>query len=398
MSATLLTPISECPQSLRPVHVLTLTPFYPSFEDETRGCFVAEPLELTERLGVRNTVFAVQPFYRSRVNVSASAPPAHWMRWFSLPSGFGLPSSGVFLFAKLLKKIRELRLSTPIDLIHAHGALPCGHAAALVSRELGIPFVVTVHGLDAFSANQVKGLVGMWAGRVSRHVYQLARRVVCVSEKVRQQVANSLSNFTSTTVIHNGVDEKLFYQDDKAELSNTVLSVGNLIPTKGHALLLRAFLEIAQQFPEFVLKIIGEGPELSRLRKLVTNLNLVHKVDFIGHQSRQEVAQAMQQCTIFALPSSYEGLGCAYLEAMSTGKPVIGCSGQGIEDVISHGVNGWLVRPNDKSELVAALSSLLANVQLRRRLGNAARQTILQNFTLEHQSDRLSRVYRESAA
>jgi glycosyltransferase involved in cell wall biosynthesis len=228
-------------------------------------------------------------------------------------------------------------------------------------------------------------------------VYQSARSVICVSEKVRQQVANGLSNFTNTTVIHNGVDPELFCPDDKPELSNAVLSVGNLIPIKGHALLLRAFSEITAQFPEFVLEIIGEGPELPSLRKLVTNLNLAHKVHFLGRRSRQEVAQAMRQCAMFALPSSYEGLGCVYLEAMSTGKPVIGCSGEGIEDVISHGVNGWLVRPNDKSELTAALSSLLTNVQLRRRLGNAARNTILKSFTLEHQADRLSRVYRESA-
>jgi glycosyltransferase involved in cell wall biosynthesis len=88
-------------------------------------------------------------------------------------------------------------------------------------------------------------------------------------------------------------------------------------------------------------------------------------------------------------------LGCVYLEAMATGKTVIGCRDQGVEDVVAHGKNGWLIRPGNLEELVSALTLLLSSAQLRRRLGRAARETILQNFTLEHQAVQLNRVYRE---
>jgi teichuronic acid biosynthesis glycosyltransferase TuaC len=397
MIASLPVPISQYPQSLKLVHVLTLTPFYPSRENETQGCFVAEPIAWTERLGVRNTVFAVQPFYRDRATVTANAPTAKWLPFFSLPSGLGLSSSGAFLFAKLLRKLRELHRSSPVDVIHAHGALPCGHAAALLSRELDIPFVITVHGLDAFSTNQVKGIAGKWSHRVSRLIYQSARNVICVSEKVREQVDEGTSNHANTTVVHNGVDAKLFCPAEVVYASNTILSVGNLILVKGHASLLRAFSRVSEQFPQFVLEIIGEGPELSNLRTLAISLNLAGKVHFLGRQSRREVAEAMQRCAIFALPSSYEGLGCAYLEAMAAGKPVIGCKDQGIEDVIRHGVNGWLVRPGNLEEMASALTFLLSNAELRDRIGFTARQTILQNFTFEYQANQLNRIYREPA-
>jgi glycosyltransferase involved in cell wall biosynthesis len=346
---------------------------------------------------VRNTVFAVQPFYRDRATATANAPTAKWLPFFSLPSGLGLSSSGAFLFAKLLRKLRELHRSSPVDVIHAHGALPCGHAAALLSRELNIPFVITVHGLDAFSTNQVKGIAGKWSHRVSRLIYQSARNVICVSEKVREQVDEGTSNHANTTVVHNGVDAKLFCPAGVVNASNTILSVGNLIPIKGHALLLRAFSHVNDQFPQCVLEIIGEGPELSNLRILAISLNLAGKVHFLGRQSRREVAEAMQRCAIFALPSSYEGLGCAYLEAMAAGKAVIGCKDQGIEDVIRHGVNGWLVRPGNLEEITSALSLLLSNVELRGRIGFTARQTILQNFTFEYQANQLNRIYREPA-
>jgi teichuronic acid biosynthesis glycosyltransferase TuaC len=397
MSACAPIPASSCPRSHEPIHVLTLTPFYPSDGNEGRGCFVAEPLEWTEVLEIKNTVYAVQPFYRGRVHPGGSASPAHWIRFPSLPSGLGLPSSGAFLFARLVRKARELHGANPIDIIHAHGALPCGHAAALLSRALAVPFVVTVHGLDVFSTNQVRSLAGEWAERVSRLVYQSARSIICVSQRVRDQIIGGMPHTANATVIHNGVDSELFCPTDGAAPSNTILSVGNLIPTKGHALLVHAFSQVSERFPQLVLEIVGEGPELSRLRKLVRNLTIAHKVHFLGHQNRRDVAHRMQACALFALPSSYEGLGCAYLEAMSSGKVVIGCSGQGIGDVVEHGVNGWLIQPGNVEEMISALSLLLSNTQTRCQLGRAGRETIVQNFTFEHQADQLNRVYRESA-
>lgn len=141
---------AELSSSQRPLHVLSLTPFYPMRGDDAQGCFVSEPLSWLAQLGVANTVRAVQPFYRGGALSADSAVPAQWVRFFSLPGGWGLSSSGAFLFANLLPEIRRLHGLRPVSVIHAHSALPCGHAASLLSRELKVPFVVTVHGLDAF--------------------------------------------------------------------------------------------------------------------------------------------------------------------------------------------------------------------------------------------------------
>jgi glycosyltransferase involved in cell wall biosynthesis len=105
----------------------------------------------------------------------------------------------------------------------------------------------------------------------------------------------------------------------------------------------------------------------------------------------------MQRCTLFALPSRYEGLGCVYLEAMSTGKPAIGCRGQGIAEVIQHGSNGFLVGPDNDRELALAIAMLLKDETRRRNISIAARDTILDRFTLAHQAESLLRIYREAA-
>ena len=180
--------VAEVLTPKQPLHVLTLTPFYPVSGDDGQGCFVAEPLAELARLGVANTVRAVRPFYRGGAAAGDSAVPARWVRFFSLPGGWGLSTSGAFLFARLLADVRRLHASHPVHVIHAHSALPCGHAALLLSRELKIPFVVTVHGLDAFSSRQVEGRAGEWCARISQSVYRSACSVICVSEKVRDQV------------------------------------------------------------------------------------------------------------------------------------------------------------------------------------------------------------------
>jgi len=385
---------AACAEPGEAIHVLTLTPFYPVQDDDAQGCFVSEALLRTEALGVENTVLAVQPAYRRFAGANDAAFPADWSHFLALPGYLGLPSAGAFLYATLLPKVRRLHHSKPVHMIHAHAALPCGHAAGLLSQELGIPFVVTVHGLDAFSIDQANSYIRPWLRRMSQWVYRRASRVLCISEKVRDQVTQGVSQ-VQASVVYNGTDSKMFSPSSVVASPPIILSVGNLIPIKGHELLLHAFADICSDFPDLSCELIGEGPERSRLTTTVAELNIADRVRFLGRQSRKQVADAMRGCAVFALPSRYEGLGCVYLEAMCAGKPVIACRGQGIEEIIEHGTNGWLVGANDAGELKDALVRLLQDAQLRRQIGEAAHRTIEQRFTLEQQAVRLAQLYRE---
>ena len=382
-----------------PIHVLTLTPFYPSQNDDASGCFVSEPLAWLAKVGVRNTVFTVQPLYRRRLRASDSAVPADWLRHFALPGGFGLPIAGAFVLARIVGRVRTLHRIHRIDLIHAHASLPCGHAAMLLSKELGIPYVVSVHGLDAFSTAQVTGRVGAWCQRISRRVYASSRRVICVSESVREQVLEGMGRSCRTSVVYNGVDPELFSPGDQpASESIVILSVGSLLSIDGHELLVRGASSLAFEFPALRWEFIGHGRERSCLQNLAQQLRVDTRVRFLGRQPRQQIATAMRRCTVFALPSRQEGLANVYLEAMSTSKPVIGCRGQGIAEIIQHGSNGFLVGPDNEKELTLAIAMLLRDESYRRNLGTAARDTILDRLTLAHQAEHLARIYRESIA
>jgi glycosyltransferase involved in cell wall biosynthesis len=380
------------------LHVLTLTPFYPTESDDANGCFVSEPLSWLEKAGIHNAVMAVQPFYRARQRLRSNGSAAQWLSYFSLPGGFGLSTTGAFVFARIVGRVREMLRSRPIDLIHAHGALPCGHAAMLLSRELNIPFVVSVHGLDVFSTVQVGGRAGEWCRRISQKVYSSSRRVICISEHVREAVLEGMGRNCRTSVVYNGVDPDLFSPASAASSeTTTILTVGNLIPIKGHEHLIRAAASLAGEFAAVELEIIGYGSERRRLEALAQELKIEPRVHFRGRRSRVQVAEAMKRCVIFALPSRYEGLGCVYLEAMATGKPAIGCRGQGIAEIIQHGSNGFLVGPDNEKELALALAMLLRDKPRRNALGFAARDTVLDRLTLAQQAENFARIYRDCA-
>jgi glycosyltransferase involved in cell wall biosynthesis len=340
----------------------------------------------------------VQPVHRATAGSKTAAPDVVSIRYLCVPGGIGLASSGAFLYQALLAKVRNMHRSQRIDLIHAHSALPCGHAAWLLSRKLKIPFVVTVHGLDAFHDNQVRGYFGARCRRVAQSVYRSASRVICISDKVASKVGDNAVAPLNTKVIYNSVDADMFFSAPVDPLPNTILSVGNLIPIKGHEVLLRAMSSVLTTYRNLTCEIIGDGPERERLSKLARDCNIRNSVRFLGRQSRKQVADAMRRCTLFVLPSRYEGLGCVYLEAMSTGKVAIACRGQGIDEIIRHGRNGWLIDGDNLPELIAALTELLGDVQLRRQIGAAARRTVLERFTSSHQASELAALYRECVA
>jgi teichuronic acid biosynthesis glycosyltransferase TuaC len=402
VSIAAIQPVPVIAESIKPshLHVLTLTPFYPSNESEVNGCFVAESLEELKARGVRSSVIAVDSIYRAR-RTSNSLYRAQWVRCPQFPGNVGLASAGKFLGATLLSRVTQLHRRSPIDVIHAHSALPCGHAAALLSRRLGIPFVVTIHGLDVFNSCFESGLAADWRRKASLRTYARARKLICISQKVKDLLIEKMGPAIDAHVVYNGTDVNLFAPHRETDLPATevptLLMVGNLLAGKGQELVIAAVARLQKSHPGLQCDIIGEGADRNRFAALAENLGIGDRIHFLGRRTRSEVAGAMRNCTLFVLPSRYEGLGCVYLEAMACAKPVIACVGQGIAEIIRHGANGWLIPVDGLEELTQGLRTLLSDAQLRARIGESARHTILNRLTLSDQADNLLNIYWEAA-
>lgn len=185
-----------------------------------------------------------------------------------------------------------------------------------------------------------------------------------------------------------------------------VLFVGRLEKRKGISELLSAIERIAPKNKFISFHIVGDntitdGVEGNYMDKFIAKNNgeeWMTRVEFKGHVTDSELIEEYQNCDIFVAPSEYESFGLIFLEAMRFGKPCIGTNVGGIPEIITHGENGILVRPNAAEELHEALLNLIENREMRLNIGAAGQRRYKEFFTTEKYAERfMDFVYGETA-
>jgi glycosyltransferase involved in cell wall biosynthesis len=169
--------------------------------------------------------------------------------------------------------------------------------------------------------------------------------------------------------------------------------VGRLTVAKGLDILLQAVSELRSNRLLDCVAIVGDGPLLPMLREKAKQLAIENRVCFLG--ARNDVNTLLQQSKLFVLPSRWEGLPLSVLEAMAFGIPVIASNVGGIPEVITHGVNGLLVKPEAPKILAEAIEKLLSNRKLARTLGHTARKHILTHYSIEEYTNSIFDLYNE---
>lgn len=168
-------------------------------------------------------------------------------------------------------------------------------------------------------------------------------------------------------------------------------AVGRLEKQKGHAHLLAALPELRRQIPELAVLLVGEGRRQEDLRRQVRDLGLEGTVRFLG--TRRDLPEIYRALDLFVQPSLWEGLPLALLKAMGAGLPVVATRVSGSREAVVDGVNGCLVEPGDPQALARAILDLHRHPETRRRLGEAARRTVAEKYSLEAMLRRLEELY-----
>jgi glycosyltransferase involved in cell wall biosynthesis len=232
--------------------------------------------------------------------------------------------------------------------------------------------------------------------RFTRTLFQRTNTVVIIlSTRMREYLAAHDFTLTNVLLIPNGVDTARFHplSEDASESqrSQTVVCIARLSYEKGLDVLLQAWHLVHQELPDARLIVAGKGPLQAQLAYMVKALDIEECVEFLGQQS--DVAAVLHRGGIAALPSRWEGMPNALLEAMACGLPCVATRVSGTEDIIVHEVNGLLVEPEDYQGMAQALLALLRDPARTSAYGKAARATIAQDYTLEHITDIYVKLY-----
>jgi glycosyltransferase involved in cell wall biosynthesis len=353
--------------------VLTFSTLYPNAARPGHGTFVETQLRQMLATGrMESMVVAPVPWFPSasprfgEYAVHARAPreaQRHGIRILH-PRFLVLPKIGMalapFLLAQSVRPTIERVLADyQFDLIDAHYFYPDGVAAVMLGRRLGKPVVISALGTDVnlFPHYRLPRRMILWAARN-------AAGIITVARALKDSLVELGVPEGRIDVLRNGVDLQLFRPVDREDWRRrlgfrrtTLLSVGNLIPIKGHDLAIRAL----PLLPDMSLVIVGNGPERAALGALAQELNLDDRVTFAPVMAQEDLRHYFGAADALVLPSSREGWANVLLESMACGTPVIASRVGGTPEVVTAPEAGVMMAERTPEALADAARGLFLN-------------------------------------
>lgn len=311
----------------------------------------------------RDTLDGLDVEYVRFVSPPRERSYATWDRWARGP---------------LTKALARLHAEQPLDLVHAHYALPAAGAALSFTEQEELPLAVSIHGGDVLgplvSTPQARARIG--------GVLRRASVVLCNSRDTLIRCSALTGSTARMSVVHLGAEAPSDPPPKRDE--PTIATLGHIIGRKRHVDVLHALTVLSARVPGVRWVVIGDGPERPGLQRLAAQLGVADRIEWLGQLPPDEALMQLSSCHVMALPSLDEAFGVAYIEALACGLPAIGSRGEGgPEEIAGYGEGMLLVPPRDPDSLAALIGDLLGDAGELERLSNAARETAAGEFSWE---------------
>ena len=354
------------------INLLTFTTLYPNAKRPSHGVFVENRLrELVATGKAKTTVLAPIPYAPDLPGL-----PDRYKMWTGIPAiekrhGIDIHHPSYYLLPKISMSTAPLSLyrsarrklaammaeGFAFDLIDAHYFYPDGVAAVMLGRHFGKPVTITARGSDI-------NIIPRY--RLPRRMIQWAAAeaagIITVCEALKTSLIALGAPPEKIRVLRNGVDLVKFNPGDRkaarARLGfagATLLSVGNLIPLKGHDIAIKALIDL----PGTNLAIAGDGPERANLEALAQRTGVADRVRFFGRVAHEALPEMYRAADILLLLSTNEGLANVLLEAMACGTPVVATATGGTPEAITVPEAGELVSERTPEAVAAAIARLM---------------------------------------
>lgn len=261
--------------------------------------------------------------------------------------------------------------------LHSHFISSPSDVAELTAGLLGLPFSISAHAKDIYLSEP---------GDLRRKL--LAARFTVTCTEVNRQTLAAIAPKAQVHRMYHGVDHALFHPSRRVLAGRVPLlvSVGRLREKKGLDVLIDACALLRQRGQAFACEIVGYGEAEPRLSAQIRRLGLESQVRLVGKLTREQVIERYARAALYVQPARIaadgdrDGIPNVLLESMAMALPVVATRVSGIPELVTHGMNGMLVEPDDPAALAEAIGRLLHQPALGASLGTRARQTVTGRF------------------
>jgi N-acetyl-alpha-D-glucosaminyl L-malate synthase BshA len=283
-----------------------------------------------------------------------------------------------------------------LDIIHVHYAIPHSISAILAKQMVNgkVKVVTTLHGTDITVLGNDENLANL-----IRFGIEQSDAVTAVSDSLIKETRELLDITKPIDRIYNFIDRQVFRQSEVVQLKKeliphgekVLLHISNFRKVKRVEDVIHIFNIVNQQIPS-KLVLIGEGPEMPYIRKLICDYGLDKQVLFLG--KRDDVAEVLSLADCVLLPSEKESFGLVALEAMACGVPVVASNAGGIPEVIVHGETGYLAEVGNYTKMAEYVLELLLHEEKWIEFSNNSLQRAYNNFSCEKIVVEYEEIYR----
>ncbi|MEW6607572.1 MAG: glycosyltransferase [bacterium] len=292
------------------------------------------------------------------------------------------------------RKFGEILRREEPDIIHTHLFMP--DIIARISSPLNSRLVTTLHTSDPWwqEKGRLRSIVKTGLDSISGKFRKV--RYIAVSEYVQNYARQYLRiNEGNIRTIYNGIQIENYAS--KLEYSHKdiprIIQVGNFYRHKGHEESLRALKHIKEEYGNAILNLAGDGPERKSLEEIAAKLGLAENIKFLG--IRNDIPKLLKEADIFWMPSKWEGMPLACIEAMACGLPVVASNVGGLPEIVSEGLTGYLIDKDSSEELAEKTITLLDNIEIARRFGINGRKRVESRFTMERMATAYENSYQD---
>jgi glycogen synthase len=304
-------------------------------------------------------------------------------------------------FMRHLKKLDD---ENEFDIIHLQNRFFVDFdMAALYARLKKKPFMMTIHNARPLGISlpiTVFGSAYDWL--IGRWPFAMADRIIAVSEWVKSDIARYHIDEKKIIPVHNGINVSSFKPSAATNVRKQfgidgpmLLFVGRMITQKGVPYLLDAMPLVLLKHPDAKLLLVGRGSALDGLKNKVSAMGLEKSVIFSGYLTEEMLKEAYGTCDLFVLPSVWEVLPIAILEAMSSSKPVVCTSAGGNAELVKDGLNGYVVPVRSPEALAYGINALLDDPEKMKAMGRAGRRRSEDEFDWKLIAAKTRQVYED---